>query len=215
MFSFCWNFTKRCGYSGGCCLCCCCLCDTDRCFKTSCVRASLCAPTSECGGVLNNQAGGNFTSPGYLVSNYSNNLNCEWLIQNPRHINSSIVVLIEDLHMENHQTCVSDYLQFRLGEKRHWQLSSSLATLLEITWVQRWEERRKRCMDYICLDVSLLLNVLLPPLRWLRWGSVGQVLWADHPQPSHCGLYPRALCPFQDWRLPGRPGLQGQVLVLW
>ncbi|XP_037612385.1 cubilin [Sebastes umbrosus] len=71
---------------------------------------------AECGGVLNNQAGGNFTSPGYLVSNYSNNLNCEWLIQNPRHINSSIVVLIEDLHMENHQTCVSDYLQFRLGD---------------------------------------------------------------------------------------------------
>nr|XP_020470999.1 cubilin [Monopterus albus] len=71
---------------------------------------------AECGGVLNNAAGGNFTSPGYLVSNYSNNLNCEWLIQNPQHINSSIVVLIEDLHLENHQTCESDYLQFRLGD---------------------------------------------------------------------------------------------------
>nr|XP_033495310.1 cubilin [Epinephelus lanceolatus] len=71
---------------------------------------------AECGGILNNPAGGNFTSPGYLVSNYSNNLNCEWLIQNPQHINSSIVVLIEDLHLENHQTCESDYLQFRLGD---------------------------------------------------------------------------------------------------
>ncbi|XP_027132680.1 cubilin, partial [Larimichthys crocea] len=70
---------------------------------------------AECGGVLNNPAGGNITSPGYLVSNYSNNLNCEWLIQNPQHINSSIVVLIEDMHLENHQTCESDYLQFRLG----------------------------------------------------------------------------------------------------
>uniref|UniRef100_A0A4W6F2P1 Cubilin n=1 Tax=Lates calcarifer TaxID=8187 RepID=A0A4W6F2P1_LATCA len=70
---------------------------------------------AECGGILNNPTGGNFTSPGYLVSNYSNNLNCEWLIQNPRHINSSIVVLIEDMHLENHQTCQSDYLQFRLG----------------------------------------------------------------------------------------------------
>lgn len=69
-----------------------------------------------CGGVLNNPAGGNFTSPGYLVSNYSSNLNCEWLIQNPQHVNSSIVVLIEDLHLESHQTCESDYLQFRLGE---------------------------------------------------------------------------------------------------
>ncbi|XP_070708966.1 cubilin [Pempheris klunzingeri] len=71
---------------------------------------------AECGGNLNNPAGGSFTSPGYQVSNYSNNLNCEWLIQNPQHINSSIVVLIEDLHLENHQTCESDYLQFRLGD---------------------------------------------------------------------------------------------------
>ncbi|XP_068160694.1 cubilin [Antennarius striatus] len=71
---------------------------------------------AECGGVLNNPVGGNFTSPGYLVSNYSNNLNCEWLIQNPEHINSSIVVVIEDLHVENHQTCDLDYLQFRLGD---------------------------------------------------------------------------------------------------
>ncbi|XP_041670250.1 cubilin [Cheilinus undulatus] len=71
---------------------------------------------AECGGDLSNPAGGNFTSPGYLVSNYSNNLNCEWLIRNPQHVNSSIVVLIEDLHLENHQTCESDYLQFRLGD---------------------------------------------------------------------------------------------------
>ncbi|XP_015810319.3 cubilin [Nothobranchius furzeri] len=71
---------------------------------------------AECGGLLNNPAGGNFTSPGYQVSNYSNNLNCEWLIENPRHINSSIVVIIEDLHVEHHQTCQSDYLQFRLDD---------------------------------------------------------------------------------------------------
>ncbi|XP_013879229.1 cubilin [Austrofundulus limnaeus] len=71
---------------------------------------------AECGGVLDNPAGGNFTSPGYQVSNYSNNLNCEWLIENPSHVNSSIVVLIQDLHLENHQTCQSDFLQFRLGD---------------------------------------------------------------------------------------------------
>ncbi|XP_041824165.1 cubilin [Melanotaenia boesemani] len=69
-----------------------------------------------CGGILDNPQGGNFTSPGYLLSNYSNNLNCEWLIHNPRQVNSSIVVLIEDLHLENHQTCDSDFLQFRLGD---------------------------------------------------------------------------------------------------
>ncbi|KAF7648099.1 hypothetical protein LDENG_00162070 [Lucifuga dentata] len=71
---------------------------------------------AECGGILSNPAGGTFTSPGYLVTNYSNNLNCEWLIQNPRHVNSSIVVLIEDLHLQNHQTCQYDFLQIRLGD---------------------------------------------------------------------------------------------------
>uniref|UniRef100_A0A3Q2TAZ9 Cubilin n=1 Tax=Fundulus heteroclitus TaxID=8078 RepID=A0A3Q2TAZ9_FUNHE len=71
---------------------------------------------AECGGILNDPAGGNFTSPGFQVSNYSNNLNCEWLIQNPLHINSSIVVVIEDMHLESHQTCELDYLQFRLGD---------------------------------------------------------------------------------------------------
>ncbi|MEQ2310269.1 hypothetical protein AMECASPLE_007121, partial [Ameca splendens] len=71
---------------------------------------------AECGGILSDPAGGNFTSPGYQVSNYSSNLNCEWSIQNPLHINSSIVVLIEDMHLENHQTCELDYLVIRLGD---------------------------------------------------------------------------------------------------
>ena len=69
-----------------------------------------------CGGILNDPAGGNFTSPGYLTSNYSSNLNCEWLIQNPIQVNSSIVVLLENLHLEAHQSCLTDYLEFRLGE---------------------------------------------------------------------------------------------------
>lgn len=50
------------------------------------------------------------------MSNYSNNLNCEWLIENPQHVNSSIVVLLEDLHVQNDQTCEKDFLLFRLGE---------------------------------------------------------------------------------------------------
>uniref|UniRef100_A0A3Q3MXM2 Cubilin n=1 Tax=Mastacembelus armatus TaxID=205130 RepID=A0A3Q3MXM2_9TELE len=76
-----------------------------------------------CGGFLNDPEGGNFTSPGYLVSNYSNNLNCEWLIQSSQHVNSSIVVLIEHLKLENHQTCNSDFLEFRLGDSNGEQLA--------------------------------------------------------------------------------------------
>uniref|UniRef100_A0A3Q1IYA9 Uncharacterized protein n=1 Tax=Anabas testudineus TaxID=64144 RepID=A0A3Q1IYA9_ANATE len=88
---------------------------------------------AECGGILNNPAGGNFTSPGYLVSNYSNNLNCEWLIQNPNHINSSIVVLIEDMHLENQQTCQSDFLQFRIGGAYGEQLAKFCGTTIPST----------------------------------------------------------------------------------
>ncbi|MEQ2172311.1 hypothetical protein GOODEAATRI_019799 [Goodea atripinnis] len=36
-------------------------------------------------------------------------------LRNPLHINSSIVVLIEDMHLENHQTCELDYLVIRLA----------------------------------------------------------------------------------------------------
>lgn len=67
-----------------------------------------------CGGILSTP--GNFTSPDYGVRNYSSNLNCEWLIQNPQNVNSSIVVILDDLHLEHHQTCEWDYLEFRLGE---------------------------------------------------------------------------------------------------
>ncbi|XP_064190205.1 cubilin [Anguilla rostrata] len=71
---------------------------------------------AECGGILDDPEGGNFTSPGYGLGNYSNNLNCEWLIRNPGHVNSSIVVIIEDLHLEHHQTCEWDYIELRMGD---------------------------------------------------------------------------------------------------
>uniref|UniRef100_W5MX16 Cubilin n=1 Tax=Lepisosteus oculatus TaxID=7918 RepID=W5MX16_LEPOC len=70
-----------------------------------------------CGGILNAPGGGNFTSPGYDgVSNYTDNLSCEWLIQNPTHINSSIHISFDDFHLEHHQTCEWDYIEFRLGD---------------------------------------------------------------------------------------------------
>ncbi|XP_029110994.1 cubilin [Scleropages formosus] len=69
-----------------------------------------------CGGILDNPLGGNFSSPEYGVANYSSNLNCEWFIQNPHHTNSSIVVDLVDLHLEHHQTCEWDYVEFRLGD---------------------------------------------------------------------------------------------------
>lgn len=97
-------------------------------FSTASLLKHFCifSLTSECGGILSDSAGGNFTSPGYLVSNYSSNLNCEWLIQNPQHVNSSIVVMVEDLHVQSHQTCALDFLQFRLG----WLYTEGIAARL-------------------------------------------------------------------------------------
>ncbi|KAM7237074.1 hypothetical protein CapIbe_011318 [Capra ibex] len=69
-----------------------------------------------CGGSLTSFPEGNFTSPGYDgVSNYSRNLNCEWMLSNPKQGNSSIYIHFEDFHLETHQDCQSDVLEFRVG----------------------------------------------------------------------------------------------------
>ncbi|KAI4562255.1 hypothetical protein MJT46_011217 [Ovis ammon polii x Ovis aries] len=69
-----------------------------------------------CGGSLTSFPEGNFTSPGYDgVSNYSRNLNCEWMLSNPKQDNSSIYIHFEDFYLETHQDCQSDVLEFRVG----------------------------------------------------------------------------------------------------
>ena len=73
--------------------------------------------SSVCGGSLTSFPKGNFTSPGYDgVSNYSRNLNCEWMLSNPNQGNSSIYIHFEDFYLETHQDCQSDVLEFRVGE---------------------------------------------------------------------------------------------------
>ncbi|NXG01683.1 CUBN protein, partial [Sakesphorus luctuosus] len=70
-----------------------------------------------CGGTLMGHLGGNFSSPGYDgIKNYTNNLNCEWIIENSSHYNSSIYVSFEDFHLEHHQNCQYDYLELRIGD---------------------------------------------------------------------------------------------------
>ncbi|XP_028815099.1 cubilin [Denticeps clupeoides] len=71
---------------------------------------------AECGGILTDGSGGNFTSPGYGTSNYSNSLNCEWQLLNPNHVNSSIVVLLDELHLQSDTTCRKDYIEFRMDD---------------------------------------------------------------------------------------------------
>ncbi|XP_058153894.1 cubilin [Dasypus novemcinctus] len=69
-----------------------------------------------CGGTLAGPPEGNFTSPGYDgVGNYSRNLNCEWMLSNANQENSSIFLRFHDFHLESHQDCQFDVLEFRGG----------------------------------------------------------------------------------------------------
>ncbi|XP_063777593.1 cubilin [Pseudophryne corroboree] len=68
-----------------------------------------------CGGYLVESTGGNFTSPGYdLVTNYTKNLYCEWIIQNPN--TSTTYIDFKRLQLERHQNCQNDFIEMRLDD---------------------------------------------------------------------------------------------------
>uniref|UniRef100_A0A8C5PBH1 Cubilin n=1 Tax=Leptobrachium leishanense TaxID=445787 RepID=A0A8C5PBH1_9ANUR len=70
-----------------------------------------------CGGELVGPTGGNFTSPGYDgVNNYTKQLNCEWVIQNPSAHNSSTYISFQRLQLERHQNCQNDFIEIRLED---------------------------------------------------------------------------------------------------
>ncbi|KAM4705286.1 LOW QUALITY PROTEIN: cubilin [Rhinophrynus dorsalis] len=67
-----------------------------------------------CGGSLVEPTGGSFSSPGYdSVNNYTTNLNCEWIIQNPNIDNSSTYISFQRLQLESHQNCINDFVELR------------------------------------------------------------------------------------------------------
>ncbi|XP_063159632.1 cubilin [Candoia aspera] len=70
-----------------------------------------------CGGLLLSSANGNLTSPGYDgISNYTDNLNCEWIIQNPQPSITTIYLSLEVFHVEQHINCQNDYVDIRQGD---------------------------------------------------------------------------------------------------
>ncbi|XP_033110748.1 cubilin-like [Anneissia japonica] len=73
---------------------------------------------SVCGGSLvasqSNEA--TFFSPGYQLTNYSSNLDCEWTISNPDIVNSSLYLRFDvGWNIEDHRDCSYDYLEIRAG----------------------------------------------------------------------------------------------------
>nr|DBA25188.1 TPA: hypothetical protein GDO54_012746 [Pyxicephalus adspersus] len=70
-----------------------------------------------CGGTLSEPAGGNFTSPGYnQTTNYTRNLNCEWVIQNPNLSNSTTFIEFKRLQLEPHPNCLNDFIEIRIDD---------------------------------------------------------------------------------------------------
>ena len=59
---------------------------------------------------------GNITSPGFSTGNYTNNLECIWMMSNQNQFNSSIVVRFNTLRLETHTTCQYDWLEIREGK---------------------------------------------------------------------------------------------------
>ncbi|XP_066485218.1 cubilin [Tiliqua scincoides] len=70
-----------------------------------------------CGRHLLSSSSGNLTSPGYDgINNYTNNLNCEWVIQNPHPSTTTVYLFFQDMQLEQDINCQNDYIEIRLGD---------------------------------------------------------------------------------------------------
>ncbi|XP_020662303.3 cubilin [Pogona vitticeps] len=70
-----------------------------------------------CGGQLTSSVAGNISSPGYDgINNYTNNLNCEWVIHNPQPSITTLFLHLENFRLEQHIDCQNDYLEIRQGD---------------------------------------------------------------------------------------------------
>ncbi|MGH0150723.1 UNVERIFIED_CONTAM: hypothetical protein FKN15_032572 [Acipenser sinensis] len=139
-----------------------------------------------CGGILNVPDGGNFTSPGYDgESSYANNLNCEWIIQNPSHLNSSISISFDDFHLEHHLTCEWDYIEFRIGNANGELLArfcgqSVPAVPLVVYAPQIWVHFLS---DYTTGDIGFLAKYVFTGCGGLQTGVSGVVASPSYPSP--------------------------------
>nr|CAB3234608.1 cubilin [Phallusia mammillata] len=67
-----------------------------------------------CGGLLNSQNGGFFTTPNYPKA-YDNSMECLWTIANPNNVNSTTLITFTAFAVENHIVCDYDYVSLRAG----------------------------------------------------------------------------------------------------
>ncbi|MEE6466792.1 hypothetical protein FKM82_007053 [Ascaphus truei] len=148
---------------------------------------------ADCGGSLLESIGGNFTSPGYDgVNNYTKNVNCEWVIQNPNTDNSSTYISFQNLRLENHQNCQNDFLEFRFdnadgdlitrlcGRKMP---SVPLAIFASQIWVHFVSNSEVE-------DIGFHANYSFTGCGGIQTGETGVLASPNFPQPyssmSHC-----------------------------
>ncbi|XP_030055456.1 cubilin isoform X1 [Microcaecilia unicolor] len=146
-----------------------------------------------CGGTLMDSAGGNFTSPGYNgISNYTSKLSCEWVIQNSNADNSSIYISFQDLHLQYHQNCQYDHLEFRLGNADGELIARVCGTArpsvpLAIFASQVWVHF---ATNSLVEDTGFHASYQFTNCGGIQRGEMGIISSPNYPQPyesmSHC-----------------------------
>ncbi|XP_053120680.1 cubilin [Hemicordylus capensis] len=146
-----------------------------------------------CGGLLLSSDGGNLTSPGYdAISNYTNNLNCEWVIRNPHPSITTVSLLFQDFRLEQHINCQNDYLEIRLGDSDGQLLyrlcgrgapEEPLLVAAPEIWIQFVSNEEHA-------DKGFFIHYLSQPCGGVQEAEGGIILSPNYPQPynssSHC-----------------------------
>ncbi|XP_053323004.1 cubilin [Spea bombifrons] len=141
-----------------------------------------------CGGSLIEPNGGNFTSPGYdRVNNYTKNLNCEWVIQNPNPLTSSTFISFERLQLEKHQNCQNDFLEFRLdnadGELITRVCGQTMPSVpLVIVASQIWV---RFVSNSEVEDIGFHANYVFTDCGGIQSGEMGVIASPNYPNPYH------------------------------
>ncbi|KAJ6666688.1 hypothetical protein lerEdw1_020412 [Lerista edwardsae] len=146
-----------------------------------------------CGERLLSSSSGNLMSPGYDgINNYTNNLNCEWVIQNPHPSTTTVYLFFQEMHLEEDVHCQNDYVEIRLGDSNGQLVdrlcgqeapSMPLVIAAPQIWIQFLSNDEKTDKGFSIYYSSLACG-------GVQEGVSGVISSPNYPQPydrsSHC-----------------------------
>lgn len=135
---------------------------------------------------------GDFSSPSYDgTSNYINNLNCEWVIQNSHIANSSIYIQFTSFHLGQDPVCQQDYIELRVGDSNG-DLVAKLCgqtapSPLLIPFTQIWVQF---ISDSSVQDLGFVAKYSFTECGGIQTGESGFISSPNFPSPynplTHC-----------------------------